>query len=422
MRHILFVYGALQMGGIETFLVRVSRRLSAAGVRVTVLLASRKGAPELSEELARWASIVYLEDLHVFKVKALRRLTLYQFFAPISRTRAEALLEDVDHIHFLESFSMLTACRLARLCGGRKVTGGVYYQYEFATWDMRGSYFVNAVAHTLRHVVPPRNMVFFNEACRNTYARHLGQDYSESALLPIGVDLSRLVRRDPARARKGRVVSIGRINSFKTYNFQFPHAVQALAAKGLQIEYHIYGDGDRRQALEAQIREMGCEQHIHLHGPIEYARLPEVLEDAWLFVGSGTAIIEAAGCGVPALIGVESEPQPQTYGFLHSMPGLDYQEADIGYAKRSFAEFCEQLHALSDDAYAQECERSARKAEEFSIERLIEGFLELDKRAGVVNASAPSARSLLLFASALVDRLAPRALGTGFWRRYEARR
>ena len=280
MRHILFVYGSLPMGGIQTFLVRVSRRLSAAGVRVSVLLASRKGAPQLREELALWANIVYLEDLHIFKLKTLRRLTLYQFFAPISRTRAEALLEDVDHIHFFESFSMLTACRLARLCGGRKVTGGVYYQYEYATWDMRGSYFVNAVAHTLRHIVPPGNMVFFNEVCRNTYAHYLGQNYSQSALLPIGVDLSRLARRDPARARKGRVVSIGRITSYKTYNFQFPRAVRALAAKGLQIEHHIYGDGDRCEALAAQIREMGCEQQIHLHGPIDYARLPEVLEDA----------------------------------------------------------------------------------------------------------------------------------------------
>lgn len=422
MRHILFVYGALQMGGIETFLVRVSHRLSIAGVRVTVLLASRSGAPELRQELALWARILYLEDLHVIKVKPLRRLTIYQFFAPISRRRAEALIGDIDHIHFFESFSMLLACRLAQLCGGRKVTGGVYYQYEFATWDMRASYFVNAVAHTFRKVVPPRNLVFFNETCRSTYERQLGQDFTESSLLPIGVDFSRLVRRDPAHVLKGRVVSIGRINSFKTYNFQFPRAVRALAAKGLHIEYHIYGDGDQRQALEAHIREIGCERQIHLHGLIEYAQLPVVLRDAWLFVGSGTAIIEAAACGVPALIGVESEPQPQTYGFLHTMPGTDYQEADIGYEMRSFTEFCEQLHALSDEEYAQVCERSARKAEEFSIERLIEGFHHLDEQADIVKAAAPSTHSLLLLASALFDRLAPRTLGTGYWRRYEARR
>lgn len=421
MRHILFVYGALQMGGIETFLVRVSRRLSASGVRVTVLLASRKGAPELIEELTRWASIVYLEDLHLFKVTALRRLSLYQFFAPFSRRLTEALLKDIDHIHFMESLSMLTACRLAKLSGGRKVTGGVYYQYEFATWAMRKSYFVNAVAYTFQYLVPAQNIVFFNEVCRNTYKRELGQDYSESSLLPIGVDLSRLARRDPALARKGRVVSIGRINSFKTYNFQFPRVINDLAAKGLQIEYHIYGDGDQRLALEAYIRELGCVSQIYLHGSIDYARLSEVLEDAWLFVGSGTAIIEAAGCGVPALIGIESEPRPQTYGFLHSMPGLDYQEADIGYEKRSFNEFCEQLYALSADEYAQICKLTARKAEDFSIERLIDGFYELDKRAKIVNATVSSKPSLLLFASAFFDRIVPRAIGTGFWRRYEAR-
>ncbi len=422
MRHILFIYGALEMGGIETFLVRVSRRLSAAGVRVTVLLASRTGSSELRLELARWASILYLEDLHIFKLKALRRLTLYQFLAPISCKQAEEQLRDVDHIHFCESFSMLTACWLARLLGGRKVTGGVYYQYEFATWDMRRSFLVDAVAHTFRNIVPPRNTVFFNEACRNTYTHKLGKDYSESALLPIGVDLSLLVRRDPVNVCKGRVVSIGRINSFKTYNFHFPRAVKALADKGLHIRYDIYGEGDQRQALEEQIREMGCEQIINLHGSIEYARLPEVLQDAWLFVGSGTAIIEAAGCGVPALIGIESEPKSETYGFLHSLPGLDYQEADIGYEKQCFTVFCEQLYGLSDKEYAQICVSSANKAEEFSIERLIDGFLELDKRAEVVNTSVSPLLRLFIFVSAFIDRFTPLRLGTGFWYRYEARR
>jgi glycosyltransferase involved in cell wall biosynthesis len=421
MRHILFIYGALTMGGIETFLVRVSKRLSVAGVRVTVLLASSKGAPELIEELKRWARIVYLEDLHLFKVKAFQRLTLYQFFALFSIKKTETLLKDVDHIHFMECLSMMTAFRIARLCGGRKVTGGVYYQYEFATWGMRSSYFVNALADTFRNLVPPQNIVFFNEACRNTYSQELGQGYLKSSVLPIGVDLSRLDRRDVTLARKGRVVSIGRINSIKTYNFQFPSVVKELAAKGIQIEYHIYGEGDQHSALEAHIRELGCESKIYLHGSIEYARLSHVLRDAWLFVGSGTAIIEAAGCGVPALIGIESEPHPMTYGFLHSMPGIDYQEANIGYDKSSFSKFCEQLYAMSDEEYGQICNLSAQKSKEFSIERLIDGFYELDKRASLINASDHSKSSLLLLASVLFDRIAPDSFGTGFWRRYKAR-
>lgn len=421
MQHILFVYGSLERGGIETFLVRVSQRLSNAGVRVTVLLASRKSAPELRDELSLWAKIIYFEDLHVFKVKSLHDLTLYQFFAPLSYNKVKNLLKDVDHIHFFEALSMLAACHLARLCGGCKVTGGVYYQYEYSTWDMRSSYFVNTLAFTFRHVIPAGNIIFFSETCRKFYEKKLQIDYSESSILPIGVDLSRLVRRDPARARKGRVVSIGRIDPFKTYNFQFPYAVQALLAKGLQIEYHIYGDGKGREVLESQIREMGCEQQVHLHGSIEYARFSEILEDAWLFVGSGTAIIEAAGCGVPSLIGIESELSPQTYGFLHTMPGIDYQEADIGYKKHNFGDFCEYVNGMSVEEYAILCEQSASKAEEFSIERFIQGFLELDKRAGIVNPRTSSTSNILLLLSALLDRLLMRGVSTGFWHRFRVR-
>lgn len=422
MKHILFIYGALKMGGIETFLVRISRRLNISGVKVTVLLATREHATDLKNELERWANIIYLEDLHLFKLKPLRNLTIFQFFSPMSRQKVESYLTSIDHIHFFETFSMLKACLLARLLGGRKVTGGVYYQYEYATWEMSRSYLVRAIEFTFNHIIPPGNIIFFNKTCKNTYLKNLGLNYSESTILPIGVELSRLIRRDPAKTRKGRVVSIGRINAFKTYNFQFPHAVKALCGKGFNIEYHIYGDGECSDILASQIREMGYNHKIHLHGAIDYTKLPEVLQDAWLFVGSGTAIIEAAGCGVPALIGIESEKQPISYGFLHSMPGIDYQEADIGYEKRSFTEFCEQLYALSDTEYLDMCELSARKAEDFSIDRLIGGFLELDKRADVVCAEAPSSLSILLFMSALFDRIAPRSMGTGFWRRYEARK
>jgi hypothetical protein len=146
-----------------------------------------------------------------------------------------------------------------------------------------------------------------------------------------------------------------------------------------------------------------------------------VLRDAWLFVGSGTALIEAAACGIPALVGIESEPSPVSYGFLHDIEGIDYQESDLGLAKRGFAQFCRQLHAMSASDYALACERSACKSREFSIERFMEGFLKVDATAGEIDGKQLVFRGGLLLANAALDRMLPGRLASGFWTRYEPR-
>ncbi len=423
MRHILFVYGSLHVGGIETFLVRVSKRLAAHGTRVTVLLASRDGNAALIDELGRSARLVYFDELQRLRLPSLiRGNALVRFLAPLSRRKVSDLLADVDHLHFFESLSLLAVLNLLATAGDcRKVSGGVYYQYEYATWSMKPSFFVRAVAQAFQELIPARNLIFFNETSRATYARHVGMRFAASAVLPIGVDLSRLEFRPPDAAAKGKVVSIGRIASFKTYNFQFPPVLTQLNGEGLALEYHVYGDGDQRGRLEELRRSLPGGERIILHGPVAYDQIPAVLRDAWLFVGSGTALIEAAACGIPALVGIESEPGPVSYGFLHNMEGIDYQESDLGLAKRGFAQFCRQLHAMSASDYALECERSARKSREFSIERFMEGLLKVDAAAGEIDGERLCFQGGRLLASAALDRLLPSRLASGFWTRYEPR-
>ena len=187
------------------------------------------------------------------------------------------------------------------------------------------------------------------------------------------------------------------------------------------MEYHVYGDGDQLRRLEELKRTLPGGERIVLHGPVAYDRIAGVLRDAWMFVGSGTALIEAAACGIPALIGIESEPGPMSYGFLHDIEGIDYQESDLGLAKRGFVHFCRQLHAMSASDYAVECERSAQKSREFSIERFMEGFLMVDAAAAEIDGKRLRFKGGPLLASAALDRLLPRRLASGFWTRYEPR-
>jgi glycosyltransferase involved in cell wall biosynthesis len=303
-----------------------------------------------------------------------------------------------------------------------RVTGGIYYQYEFAYPTRARRYCAEVMARHFAFHAGAGRVVFFGEAARAGIAARTGLDLASCPLLPIGIDLKRAQRRDSARARRTKAVSVGRLTDIKTYNLYFLDAVAALRRRGVDFEYHVWGDGPALERVRRRIDELGLSAHVHLHGNLEYSRFGETIADAGLFVGSGTALIEAAACGVPALIGIESEPDDLSYGYLHEMPGLAYHEQGIARPKTPFAGHVERLLALDDAAYDAMGEASARKAAEYSIERLVDGWMDMDRRIAAAAGAGPApaySRSRFI-ASLLLDRLAAAfGRGSGFWSRYD---
>jgi glycosyltransferase involved in cell wall biosynthesis len=265
-------------------------------------------------------------------------------------------------------------------------------------------------------------LLFFSEAARAWLGERTGLDLAHCPVLPIGIDLKRARARSADQAQRLKVVSIGRITEFKTYNVKFLEAVATLRRRGVPLEYHVYGDGPAVGKLRRRIAELGLDSAVRLQGTLEYSRFPEAVADAGLFVGSGTALIEAAACGVPALIGIESQPDDLSYGFLHEMSGLAYHESGIPHPKAPFAEHVARVVSLDSDQYRSVCAASIRKAREYSIERLVEGWIELDRRLCGQLDGQPRLRfnRLRFVGSLLFDRLTV-SIGrdSGFLSRYD---
>ena len=424
MKKLLLIYGALYMGGIETLIVRMANEWQRRGIQVKVLLLSRHGDKELLAELERYARVIYLDELLALRALYSERLSLFNWFMPLSEKCVRMLLDGVDHVHFFDSFTMAVSMRLSACARAKvKITGGVYHQYEYAYARLRPNYFVRVFKDMFRKACGTRNVIFFNEVSKRTLADNFGDDYTMSPLLPIGIDLSKAKQRNVAEMRRRKVVSIGRITSFKTYNIRFLHAMKRLNERSLIIDYHIYGDGEDMPALRQAIQQLGLEAQVWLHGPIPYAQFAETVEDCFLFLGSGTALIEAAACGVPALIGIESQADEQTYGFLHTIAGLSYHEKGLPIATRSFDEFVRGLDALDDESYKDVCVSSIAKAREFSMEIFAERFLAADATANIVDGATTRYSKIRFLASMTVDRVMNRSRsGIGFWNRYDAER
>jgi len=363
-RHILFVYYTLdQLGGIETLIVRLSRRLCALGHRVTLLLQARPNAgnedPALLAEVRKYATVQFVWGWFRTAPGSLRGLDL----------------DGVDFIHAFESNSLLLATVIQRCCApAARIVTGIYHTREYGTFCKPKRYQMLLVEDVFRSMPAP-NLLFMNEAAVKEHTSSLGRDFGDSPILPLAIDTARFASLNRAPDRH-RIVSVGRVTNFKTYNFTMLEVVRSLRSRGHPVEYHIYGDGELLPKLKQQVCDQGMEDCVFLHGALPYEQFGAMMEEAGVFVGMGTALIEAAASGVPALTAIESAKEPVSYGYLHESSGYHIGEYIEGEKEYPLADKIEEMLALGPEAYAEACERSRRRAADFSIEVVTDRLLE----------------------------------------------
>lgn len=122
-------------------------------------------------------------------------------------------------------------------------------------------------------------------------------------VVPHGVPAAASVR-PPAERTQGRIAMLNRLAPGK----RIDHAIRAMAQVVPVVPnavLDIYGDGSRRQELQALIDELGLGAHVTLQGPTTDPGA--VLDDASVllftsaFEGQGLAIIEALAHGCPVI-------------------------------------------------------------------------------------------------------------------------
>lgn len=259
---------------------------------------------------------------------------------------------DYDVVMVTNPESLVRAARRIHRGGlqAERLVAGVYQTRMFCL--MRGPLNLhNRVARELFAALPPTNAIFGNDACRTEHAR-VAPSMAGAPVVNLIVDGDRF-RRRPRRVPGAavRLVSIGRLEPFKTYNLTMPSVVSGLLERGHRVEWHVYGTGPSRPAMLERVAELGIRSNVHLHGDLEYMDMPAVLAEAFAFVGSGLAMMEAAACGVPTLPAIEYCRAPLTYGFVPEIAGNSFFEPGLPMPVHGIMDRLLALLALPDAAY-----------------------------------------------------------------------
>lgn len=373
----LLIANVLELNGGTTFVLRVAREFYKRNQKIGVLVLVDKVNAALEQRIRQYADIYYLKDF-TRRIYGPLANTPLGVFAPVDFSKIATLLNSYNaHVHVMGVLGLLFIKRcLDAVEVEVRVSFGIYHQNEMM-FDGVPYYFARK-AKELFASLPAESIVFFNEKNSSSYGAFFGNDYSMSTIVPIGIDIPMGTGAEVlGQAESSRIVSIGNLYAFKSYNRHVITLLPELKKIRPNLVYEIYGTGEYEPELLALVSSLQLESSVKFKGSIGYEDIPKVLNGALAFVGSGTAILEAAALGVPAIVGIESTEQPITYGLLSDINGLSYNELDT--AQRTYL-MKDVLQSILDSADKWQCAAVACKTKSslFSIERTVDGLMRLE--------------------------------------------
>lgn len=363
MKEVLFINSGFDLGGIETFVARAAQKLQGQ-VKFTLLLMSDSVNSDLLAKFEQYGDVYFLDDLLSFKIS---KYAILRTIMPLNSKKIRRIFQNIKIIHASCSFSVPLMRRLTSILGNDVVESvGVYHSREFLWGDKKKT--MRRKQISLFSSIPMSNVIFMNDYTAKMYSGIYNNIYTNA--LPIGIELNAYSSCTPDYSSK-RIVSIGRLVDFKTYN---KHMIKTLSELKSSFKFEVYGDGPELGALQKIADNVNVD--VTFHGRLEYKKMPDILNGASLFIGSGTAIVEAAAAGLPCIIGVESIQEPKSYGFLTQTQGLSFQEMGLDYPLKNYIDLVNDFSSLTEAEFMKTSAEHRARAEVFSSENMCKILLD----------------------------------------------
>lgn len=386
MKEVLFIHSVCCTGGIETFFIRLSRELREKNTLAKfIFLYKNETEKHIEDQLKKYAEIYYWEDISSSpSIKSDKLKLLF----PLKAKTIKAHFSSIECIHVDTALTFFSAKRIISCLGQNiKLVFGVYHANELA-WSFDGRIPRFEEFFRKKLFLKTELILFFNDFSKEITCKKNSIDLQNVMVFPLGIDFPREKSAVQNFDNKIRIISIGRLVSFKSYNIYMPDLIWSLRDIGMEVTYHVYGDGPLYFQLSEDKKLKKNPGIIQYRGTLEYSKIDTVLKNYDLFIGSGTALLQAAANGIPSIIAIENEINPISYGFFSDIPGIDYHEQDLPYPRYDIFEIIINF-SKKTTAERYECsEKHIQKSSIFSIEICVENFLKAFELAKVCKGSS----------------------------------
>jgi glycosyltransferase involved in cell wall biosynthesis len=366
-KKILIINYYLKIGGVETLLEKLIPKFVEKKIEVTLLLIKSMADSEIENELKKYCKILYLNNL-----------------VPYNKNKLlNSLDQNIDIIFCTVPQALIWACYIRKTANlkNSKIILGAYQTDLFCNVPKWFDFHKKILKKYITRRVNYKNIVFPNTASRETHANRLSHNYMNSPIINLFVDTSKYHFRNKDKCPRNVIVSVGRIVDFKTYNFTMVSVIKELIDKNYNIEWRVYGDGPQFDKLKNLVINEDLKNNILLFGNLDYSKFESVMSDAFLFVGSGISLLEAAACGVPALATIEYSNEPITYGFIGEIEGNSFIEPNIKMKKYLLINKITQLIEANLEDYKLQQLSCYKKLRDFNDKNIVDKYVEAFNKA-----------------------------------------
>ncbi len=286
------------MGGIETHVHEVSRRLAAVdGVEVTVLTTDTSGALPSEESLSGY---------RIRRWPAYPRSRDYYFAPGLARHLRNTHDYDVVHIQGVHSLVAPMALAATRRAGVPSVltfhtggnSSGLREKLRPLQWKLLAPLLRSAAA-----------LVAVCEFERKNFASTLGVPESSIRLIRNGCDPLPFDPSTPKPPGDPLVISVGRLERYKGHH-RILQAMPAILARKPDARLVLIGGGPYKQPLQDMAEELGVADRLTIRsfGPDERADMGNIVGNADVvcllseYEAHPVAVMEALGTGSKVLV------------------------------------------------------------------------------------------------------------------------
>lgn len=329
----LIIYGALGLGGIETFFLRLAKERFRNNKKTKILLLKPHelggSNADLFNEIVKYAEIYYFNDIFQRVFVNWRLFLLHG----LNHNNLEQMISDCEQIHVTDAQSALLANNiLIKLDKKIPITVGMYHSLEFSWGGARLPFFEKTNRDFIYKTLDSKNLMCFSQNTKDFVSNKVGYAIENAKTFRLGViDSIQECKYSFNSSKRIRMCAVGRLTDFKTYNFWMPNVIKKLNIDGYDICLDIYGDGDSEPLVRNAVEKASA--YVSLYPAFNYSEFNVIVSKYDLFIGSGTAIIQAASLGIPSIIGIESINEPLTYGFFSDFYDCEYNLKSLDISK-----------------------------------------------------------------------------------------
>lgn len=297
---VVFIQRTFPVGGIETLIVRITKSLLEKHCDVVVCGTSSEMLALLPSDVDFFPVSGYLDLTKRLSVHLKTRYSNHDFILVTMHPRAllaAYALRYFPGLNNIQSFHLVTHSR-------------AFFFNRFPI--------LNYVLKSVFLRAPQASTYFMNDAALKAHESEWEMDLSGNSV--IRLPLNSVTPTWKPKATGGlRLVSIGRLVPFKAYNYSAPSIARRLIDSGANVTWDIYGDGEDRDRISREIERCGVDGTVNLKGLLPYTDFFKTIDDYDVFIGMGTALLEAAQFGMPSICAIEGDGD-YSYGFFYEAP------------------------------------------------------------------------------------------------------